>query len=116
MIRCQLHPQTQKPEGDFFLFPLILRVSSMTSINFTLPNILFVLTAAATTGAGSTLHGSILAGAAVTHSAGSNVSGYVVATAIGGGCSLTRPRLWSTPPALSMRMHPKNSTPRPFRP
>jgi hypothetical protein len=54
-------------------------------------NILFVLTAAATTGAGSTLHGSILAGAAVTHGAGSNVSGYVLATAamtVGAGCTL----------------------------
>ena len=54
-------------------------------------NILFVLTAAATTGAESKLPGSILAGAAITHGAGSDVSGYSLASAamtIGSGCSL----------------------------
>jgi hypothetical protein len=56
-------------------------------------NILFVLTAAATTGADSTLQGSILAGAAVTNGAGSDVSGYVLATAamtVGAKCKLNK--------------------------
>jgi hypothetical protein len=44
-------------------------------------NVLFALTAAATTGAGSSLPGSILAGAAVTLGARSDVGGYVLATA-----------------------------------
>jgi hypothetical protein len=54
-------------------------------------NILFALTAAATTGAGSSLPGSILAGAAVTLGAGSDVGGYVLATAAmnaGAGCDV----------------------------
>jgi hypothetical protein len=54
-------------------------------------NVLFALTAAATTGAGSSLPGSILAGAAVTLGAGSDVGGYVLATAamnVGAGCSV----------------------------
>jgi hypothetical protein len=54
-------------------------------------NILFALTAAATTGSGSSLPGSILAGAAVTLGAGSDVGGYVLATAamnVGAGCSV----------------------------
>jgi hypothetical protein len=54
-------------------------------------NILFALTAAATTGANSTLQGSILAGAAVTLGARSDVSGYVLATAgmtVGQNCKL----------------------------
>jgi hypothetical protein len=56
-------------------------------------NIIFALTAAATTGAGSTLHGSILAGAAATFGARSEVSGYVLAKAavtIGAGCFLNK--------------------------
>jgi hypothetical protein len=54
-------------------------------------NILFVLTAYATTGADSTIEGSILAGAAITHGARSKVSGYVLATAamtVGQDCIL----------------------------
>jgi hypothetical protein len=54
-------------------------------------NVLFALTAAATTGAGSSLPGSILAGAAVTLGAGSDVGGYVLATAAmnaGEGCDV----------------------------
>jgi hypothetical protein len=53
-------------------------------------NILFALTAAATTGAGTTLHGSILAGAAITLGSMSDVSGYLLATAaitVGADCS-----------------------------
>jgi hypothetical protein len=59
-------------------------------------NILFVLTDYATTGAGSTLHGSILAGAAITHGARSDVSGYVLATAamtVGEACRLNSANL-----------------------
>ena len=56
-------------------------------------NILFALTAAATTGAGSTLEGSILAGAAITLGAESVVTGYVLAKAamtVGAGCSINQ--------------------------
>jgi len=62
-------------------------------------NILFVLTAYATTGADSTFQGSILAGAAITHGARSDVSGYVLATAamtVGQNCSLNSAGLTST--------------------
>jgi hypothetical protein len=54
-------------------------------------NILFVLAGYATTGFETTLEGSILAGAAISHGAGSVVSGYVRATAaltVGASCSL----------------------------
>jgi hypothetical protein len=54
-------------------------------------NILFALTAAATTSAGSALKGSILAGAAATLGANSSVSGYVLAKAaitVGAGCAI----------------------------
>jgi hypothetical protein len=54
-------------------------------------NILFALTAAATTSSGSFLKGSILAGAAVTLGAQSDVSGYVLAKAainVGKGCKI----------------------------
>jgi hypothetical protein len=62
-------------------------------------NILFALTAAATTGADSTLQGSILAGAAVTLGARSDVSGYVLATAamtVGQNCNLNSAALTAT--------------------
>ena len=52
-------------------------------------NILFALAGYSTTGFETTLEGSILAGAAITHGAGSAVSGYVLATAamtVGVGC------------------------------
>jgi hypothetical protein len=54
-------------------------------------NVLFVLAAAATTGADSTLQGSILAGAAITTGDRSDVSGYVLARAamtVGEACRL----------------------------
>jgi hypothetical protein len=54
-------------------------------------NILVVLAGYATTGFESTFEGSILAGAAITHGAGSVVSGYVRATAaltVGADCTL----------------------------
>jgi hypothetical protein len=62
-------------------------------------NVLFALTAAATTGADSTLQGSILAGAAVTLGARSDVSGYVLATAgmtVGQNCDLNSAALRPT--------------------
>jgi hypothetical protein len=62
-------------------------------------NILFALTAAATTGASTTLHGSILAGAAITLGAMSDVSGYVLATAamtVGAECSLNSASITAT--------------------
>jgi hypothetical protein len=56
-------------------------------------NVLFALTAAATTGAGSTLRGSIVSGAAATFGARTDVSGYVLATAaitVGEDCFLNK--------------------------
>ena len=62
-------------------------------------NVLFVLTGYFTSGADSELHGSVLAGAAVTLGDRSDVSGYVLATAamtIGEECRLNLAGLTST--------------------
>jgi hypothetical protein len=67
-------------------------------------NILFALNAAATTGAGSSLPGSILAGSAVTLGAGSDVSGYVLATSamtLGEGCSVNSATIGPSVQAVS---------------
>jgi hypothetical protein len=90
--------------NDIFLFQSVSYMVTGANTHFILKNatggdtdvvqaknILFALTAAATTGADSTLQGSILAGAAVTLGARSDVSGYVLATAamsVGQNCNL----------------------------
>jgi hypothetical protein len=95
----------QGGENDIFLFQsgaittglntnFILQKSAAVGSDDTVPhakNILFAVTEAATTGAGSSFPGSILAGAAVTLGAWSEVKGYVLATAdlsVGEGCSV----------------------------
>jgi hypothetical protein len=64
-------------------------------------NVLFAITAAATTGAApSELHGSILSGAAITLGAGSKVGGYVLASAAltaGALCELNTASLATSP-------------------
>jgi hypothetical protein len=78
-------------ENTTFILNAMDPLNGNTASTVQAKNILFALTAAATTGAGSFLEGSILAGAAVTLGAASHVSGYVLAGAsisVGAECFL----------------------------
>jgi hypothetical protein len=88
--------------ADIFLFLSGGAMTTGVGVTFTLrggakeENILFATAAAATTGAGSSLPGSILAGAAITLGADSEVGGYVLATAamsFGAGCSVNTAKI-----------------------